>query len=81
MARCPCGCISSTASIRYRPDCAELIKELVNSPSIIPHGDISEFLDRVWTQIPSSDLYGQDEFLERMQPIFVPRPPTTPSSS
>jgi non-specific serine/threonine protein kinase len=37
-----------------------------------PHADISEFLDRVWTQIPASDLHGQDEFLERMQPIFVP---------
>jgi non-specific serine/threonine protein kinase len=49
-----------------------LIQELVASPPIIPHSDISEFLDRVWTQIPASDLHGQDEFLERMQPIFVP---------
>ncbi len=49
-----------------------LIQELVLSPPVIPHADISEFLDRVWTQIPASDLHGQDEFLERMQPIFVP---------
>ncbi|MDP3428796.1 MAG: SNF2 helicase associated domain-containing protein, partial [Desulfomicrobium sp.] len=49
-----------------------LIQELVGSPPVIPHADISEFLDRVWTQIPASDLHGQDEFLERMQPIFVP---------
>jgi non-specific serine/threonine protein kinase len=50
---------------------AKLIKELVNESPSIPHGDISEFLDRVWTKIPSSDLYGQDEFLERMKPIFA----------
>lgn len=49
-----------------------LIQELVMSPPVIPHADISEFLDRVWTRIPASDLHGQDEFLERMQPIFVP---------
>ncbi|NLW82335.1 MAG: ATP-dependent helicase, partial [Desulfovibrionales bacterium] len=49
-----------------------LIQELVTAPPVIPHADISEFLDRVWTQIPASDLHGQDEFLERMQPIFVP---------
>ncbi len=49
-----------------------LIQELVTSPPVIPHADISEFLDRVWTQIPASDLHGQEEFLERMQPIFVP---------
>ena len=49
-----------------------LIQELVTSTPVIPHADISEFLDRVWTQIPASDLHGQEEFLERMQPIFVP---------
>lgn len=49
-----------------------LIQELVMNPPVIPHADISEFLDRVWTRIPASDLHGQDEFLERMQPIFVP---------
>lgn len=48
-----------------------LVQDLVTAPPIIPHADISEFLDRVWTQIPASDLHGQEEFLERMQPIFV----------
>lgn len=51
---------------------AKLIQELVMGGTSIPHADISEFLDRVWTQLPASDLHGQDEFLERMQPIFVP---------
>lgn len=47
-----------------------LIQELVKEPPIIPHGEISEFLDRVWTKIPSSDLFGHEDFLERMKPIF-----------
>ncbi len=51
---------------------SKLVQELVQDAPIIPHGEISEFLDRVWTKIPSSDLFGQEEFLERMQPIFVP---------
>jgi len=50
----------------------QLVQELVTEQPVIPNSDISEFLDRVWTKIPSSDLYGQDEFLERMAPIFVP---------
>lgn len=50
----------------------ELIQEMVEHRPVIPHADISEFLDRVWTQIPSSDLHGQEDFLERMGPIFVP---------
>ncbi|MFP4392336.1 MAG: SNF2-related protein [Desulfohalobiaceae bacterium] len=49
-----------------------LIQELLQEPPIVPHSELSEFLDRVWTKIPSSNLYGQDEFLERMKPIFVP---------
>ncbi len=49
-----------------------LVQDLVTQQPIIPNSDISEFLDRVWTKIPSSDLFGQDEFLERMAPIFVP---------
>ncbi|MDQ7031637.1 MAG: DEAD/DEAH box helicase [Desulfonauticus sp.] len=48
-----------------------LIKKLVNNPPLIPHKEISEFLDRVWTQIPASDLFEQEKFLERMAPIFV----------
>lgn len=50
----------------------QLIHQLLSEPPIVPHSELSEFLDRVWTQIPSSNLYGQEEFLERMKPIFVP---------
>ncbi len=45
--------------------------KLVKEPPIISHNELSEFLDRVWSKIHSSDLYGQEEFLERMEPIFV----------
>ncbi|MFW6324291.1 MAG: SNF2-related protein [Desulfovibrionales bacterium] len=48
-----------------------LIQELVRHSPLIPHNEISEFLDRVWTQIPASDLYGQEDFLERMKPLFA----------
>ncbi|MBU1002916.1 MAG: DEAD/DEAH box helicase [Proteobacteria bacterium] len=50
----------------------ELIMEMAEAPPIIPHGEISEFLDRVWTKLPASDLHNQDQFLEKMKPIFVP---------
>lgn len=50
----------------------ELIQEMVEQGPIVPHADISEYLDRVWTKIPVSDLYGQEDFLERMGPIFQP---------
>ncbi|WP_291319465.1 DEAD/DEAH box helicase [Desulfonatronospira sp.] len=49
-----------------------LVQELVSEGPVIPHSEISEFLDRVWTRIHTSDLYGHEEFLERMSPIFVP---------
>jgi superfamily II DNA or RNA helicase len=51
---------------------SELIQEMVEQRPIIPHADISEFIDRVWTHISVSDLHGQEDFLERMGPIFVP---------
>ena len=51
---------------------SKLIQQLVHDPPVVPHSELSEFLDRVWTKIPSSSLYGQEEFLERMKPIFVP---------
>lgn len=51
---------------------APLVQELVHKRPTVPQAEVSEFLDRVWTQIPSSDLFGQEEFLERMAPIFVP---------
>ncbi|WP_027175862.1 DEAD/DEAH box helicase [Desulfovibrio aminophilus] len=50
----------------------ELVQQMVEQKPIIPHADISEFLDRVWTAIPASDLHGQEDFLERMGPIFAP---------
>ncbi len=49
-----------------------LIQELVQHPPMIPNNDIAEFLDRVWTRLPASDLHDQEEFLEHMKPIFVP---------
>ncbi|MGE4556123.1 MAG: SNF2-related protein [Desulfovibrionaceae bacterium] len=49
----------------------ELVQEMASEAPIIPHVDISEFIDRVWTQFAVSDLHGQEDFLERMGPIFV----------
>ncbi len=50
---------------------SKLIQELISTPAHIRHEDISEFLDRVWTKISVADLYGQEEFLEKMQPNFI----------
>ncbi len=49
-----------------------VIHDLVSNPPLIPSEDISEFLDRVWTKLPSSELYEQDEFLRIMEPVFQP---------
>jgi len=49
-----------------------VIQSLVQASPIIPHEDISEFLDRVWTKLPSSELYEQEEFLKIMEPAFQP---------
>ncbi len=49
----------------------ELIQEMVHQQPFIPHSDIPEFLDRVWTRIPISDLHDQEDFLEHMEPVFV----------
>ncbi|MGJ3522410.1 SNF2-related protein [Nitratidesulfovibrio sp. D1] len=51
---------------------SQLVQDLVRQPPVIPQEDISEFLDRVWTKLPTSDLYGQEEFLKHMEPIFQP---------
>jgi non-specific serine/threonine protein kinase len=51
---------------------SRLIQELVEQPPVIPHSDIAEFLDRVWSKLPASDLHEQEEFLTHMKPIFVP---------
>ncbi len=50
----------------------KIIQSLVNTPPTIPSEDIPEFLDRVWTRLPSSELYEQDEFLKIMEPVFQP---------
>ncbi|WP_031482133.1 DEAD/DEAH box helicase [Maridesulfovibrio frigidus] len=50
----------------------KLVQEMRIQNPVIPPGEIPEFLDRVWTQIPVSDLYDHEEFLEKMQPFFVP---------
>lgn len=49
-----------------------LVRELACSPPTIPQEELSEFLDRVWSRLPSSSLYGQENFLARMEPYFVP---------
>lgn len=49
-----------------------LVQELTRNPLAVPQEDISEFLDRVWSRLPSSALFGQDDFLRRMEPYFVP---------
>ncbi len=49
-----------------------IIHDLVSNPPLIPAEDISEFLDRVWTRLPASELYEQDEFLKIMEPAFQP---------
>ncbi|WP_300161083.1 DEAD/DEAH box helicase, partial [Solidesulfovibrio sp.] len=51
---------------------AQFIREMVEHPPVIPNADVSEFLDRVWTKVPASDLHGQEEFLARMKPSFLP---------
>ncbi|CAM2058948.1 ATP-dependent helicase [Desulfovibrionales bacterium] len=51
---------------------AQLIQDLSQQQPIIPHNEISEFLDRVWTRLPASNLTDQEAFLEQMQPIFIP---------
>ena len=51
---------------------SSLVQDLTRSQLAIPQEDISEFLDRVWSRVPSSALYGQEDFLQRMEPFFVP---------
>ena len=51
---------------------SRLVQEMTRAPLAIPQEDISEFLDRVWSRLPSSALYGQEDFLRRMEPYFVP---------
>lgn len=50
----------------------QLVQDLIKQCPTIPQEETSEFLDRVWTHIPASDLYEQEEFLELMEPVFQP---------
>ncbi|SBV92608.1 SNF2-related protein [uncultured delta proteobacterium] len=49
-----------------------LLRVLLEEPPVVSQEDIPEFLDRVWTKLPSSSLHGQEDFLERMEPVFIP---------
>ncbi|MDR1490495.1 MAG: DEAD/DEAH box helicase [Desulfovibrio sp.] len=49
-----------------------LVQELTRAPLAVPREDISEFLDRVWSRLPTSALYEQEDFLQLMEPFFVP---------
>ncbi len=51
---------------------SRLVQEMVHTPLHIPQEDISEFLDRVWSRMPASALYGQENFLQSMESYFVP---------
>ncbi len=50
----------------------ELVQDMVQAPPVVPHSEMSEFLDRVWTRLPSSELYEPQQFLKLMEPIFQP---------
>ncbi|MCR5563701.1 MAG: DEAD/DEAH box helicase [Desulfovibrio sp.] len=49
-----------------------LVRTLIYEHPVIPKDDISEFLDRVWTRLPSSELYEPQHFLKLMEPFFQP---------
>lgn len=49
-----------------------MIHNLIYERPKVPHDEISEFLDRVWTRLPSSELYEPQQFLKTMEPVFQP---------
>ena len=49
-----------------------LVRNLIYERPVVPHEEISEFLDRVWTRLPASELYEPQEFLKLMEPAFQP---------
>ncbi|CAK7039688.1 MAG: hypothetical protein DELT_00727 [Desulfovibrio sp.] len=49
-----------------------LLRELLEQPPVVSQEDIPEFFDRVWTKLPASSLHGQEDFLQRMEPAFIP---------
>lgn len=50
----------------------QLVHDLVYARPVVPQDEISEFLDRVWTRLPSSELYEPETFLKLMEPVFQP---------
>ncbi len=51
---------------------SNLVQEMVQQNPVVGTAEVSEFLDRVWTRLPVSEIHGQEAFLEKMKPIFVP---------
>ena len=49
-----------------------LIHSLIYERPVVQHEEISEFLDRVWTRLPASELYQPEKFLKLMEPVFQP---------
>lgn len=49
-----------------------LVHDLVYARPQVPQEEISEFLDRVWTRLPSSELFEPEKFLKLMEPVFQP---------
>ena len=49
-----------------------LVHDLIDNPPVVPQAEISEFLDRVWTRLPASELYEPQKFLKLMEPVFQP---------
>ncbi|WP_303193275.1 SNF2 helicase associated domain-containing protein, partial [uncultured Desulfovibrio sp.] len=49
-----------------------LVRNLIYERPVVPHEEISEFLDRVWTRLPASELYEPQQFLKLMEPVFQP---------
>ncbi len=49
-----------------------LIDDLLYARPVVPQEEISEFLDRVWTRLPETNLFEPHKFLKLMEPIFQP---------
>lgn len=49
-----------------------LVHDLLHARPVVPQEEISEFLDRVWTRLPATNLYEPEKFLKLMEPIFQP---------
>ncbi len=55
----------------HTPLSSQFAHSLIINPPVIPKAEIPEFLDRVWSKIPSSALYGEEQFLDQIKPMFV----------